>query len=123
MNRLRVLNKYETDFNLVLKLFWPRLTTNHLEIRNLLGKNQWDMRPYRSSDNESLIDEVINAIHRITCKLLVKLQNDATVYYDRMIWNISTLYSRSFGVPNKVRQLQANSFKNKKNFDIYFNSL
>ena len=85
MNRLRVLNKYETDFNLVLKLFWPRLTTNHLEIRNLLGKNQWDMRPYRSSDNESLIDEVINAIHCITCKLLVKLQNDTTVYYDRMI--------------------------------------
>ena len=61
-----------------------RLTTNHLESCNLFGENQWGIRPYRSSDNVSLIDEVINTIHRITYKLLVKLQNDATVYYNRM---------------------------------------
>ena len=40
INRLRVLNKYETDLNLVFKYFWPRVTTNHLESRNLLGENQ-----------------------------------------------------------------------------------
>ena len=109
INRNRVLNKYEADFNLILKFFWPRLTTNHLEICNLLGENQWGTRPHRSADNVSLIDEVINEIHRITCKPSVKLQNDATTCYDRMIYNLSTLCSCSFGVPDKVWQLQANS--------------
>ena len=40
INRLRVLNKYEADLNLVFKYFWPRLTTNHLESLDLLGENQ-----------------------------------------------------------------------------------
>ena len=109
INRLRVLNKYEAEFNLVLKLFWPRLTTKHLESRNRLGETQWGSRPHRNADNVSLIDEVIKEIHRITCKPLVKVQNDATACYDRMICNLSMLCSRAFGVPDKVCQLQANS--------------
>ena len=109
INILRVLNKYETDFNLVLKFYWSRLTTKHLESCNLLGENQWGSRPHRSTDNVPLIDEVINEIHRITCKPLVKLQNDATICYDRMICNLSTLCSRSFGASDKVCQIQANS--------------
>ena len=39
INRLRVLNKHEVDLNLVFKYFWPILTANYLESRNLLGKN------------------------------------------------------------------------------------
>ena len=39
INRLRVLNKYETDLNLVFNFFWIKLTTNHLESRNLLVEN------------------------------------------------------------------------------------
>ena len=102
INRLRVLNKYETDLNLVFKLFWSRLTTKHLESQNLLGGNQLGICPHRSVENGLLIDEIINEIHRITCKPLAKLQNDATVYYDRMMCNLSTLCSRSFGVPAQV---------------------
>ena len=109
INRLRVLNKYEADFNLVFKLFWPQLTTKHLESRNLLGENQRGSCSHRSAGNVSLIDEVINDIHRITCKPLVKLQNDATICYDRMICNLSTLCSRSFGASDKICQIQANS--------------
>ena len=108
INRLRVLNKYEADLNLVFKFFWPRLTTNHLESRNLLGKNQWGTRPHRSAENVSLIDKIINEIHCITCKPLLKLQDNTTVYYDRMSCNLSTLCSRSFGVPNSVCKLQVN---------------
>ena len=38
INRLRVVNKYEANFNLVLKLFSPCLTTTPLESRDLLGE-------------------------------------------------------------------------------------
>ena len=68
----------------------------------------------------SLIDEVINEIHCIHIKFLVKLQNDATAYYDRMICNLNTLCSHSFGVPDKVPQLQANSL-NKTEYKIQIN--
>ena len=103
INRLRVLN-------LIFKYIWPRLTTNHLGSRNLLDKNQYGTRPHRS--NVSLLDEIINEIHCITCKPLVKLQNDSTAYYVRIVYNLSTLYSRSFGVPTQVCKLQANSLNN-----------
>ena len=109
INRLRVLNKYEADLNLVFNFFWIKLTTNHLESRNLLVENQWGARPHQSAENVSLLNEIINKIHRITCKPLVKLHNDATACYDRMICNLSTLCSRSFGVPSQVCKLQANT--------------
>ena len=40
INILRAINEYETDFNLVHILFWPRLITTYLESRNLLSENQ-----------------------------------------------------------------------------------
>ena len=112
INRLRVINKYEADLNLVLKFFWPRLTTNHLKSQNLFGEKQWGTWSRRSAKNVSLLDEIINEIHRITCKPLVKLQNDSNACYDKIICNLTTLYSRSFGVSDKVYQLQANSVNN-----------
>ena len=45
-------------------------------------------------------------------KPLVKLQKDATACYDRMVCNLSTVYSRLFGVPAQVCKLQANSLNN-----------
>ena len=38
INRLRVIKKYEVDFNLALTLFWTRLEINYLESLNLLGE-------------------------------------------------------------------------------------
>ena len=40
INRLRVINIYEADYNLILKYFWPHKTTQFVEINNLLGENQ-----------------------------------------------------------------------------------
>ena len=41
INRLRVINIYESDYNLILKYFWPHKTTQFVERNNLLGENQW----------------------------------------------------------------------------------
>ena len=40
-NRLRVINIYEADYNLILKYFWPHKTTQFAERNNLLGEHQW----------------------------------------------------------------------------------
>ena len=41
INRLRVINIYEADYNLILKYFWPHKTTQFAERNNLLGENHW----------------------------------------------------------------------------------
>ena len=61
--KLRVLNKLEADYNLVLKYHWPHQTTHYAEKKNLLGGNQWGTRPRRSADTTALIDKLINEIH------------------------------------------------------------
>ena len=45
INRLRVINIYEVDYNLILKYFWPHQTTQYVERNNLLGDNQWGEIP------------------------------------------------------------------------------
>ena len=39
IHRLRVIVKYEADYYMLLKLYWPRLKTIYAERRNNLGKN------------------------------------------------------------------------------------
>ena len=38
INRLRIIDKYEADYNLLLKLYWPKITNNIAEMNNTLGK-------------------------------------------------------------------------------------
>ena len=114
INRLRVINKYEADFNLVLKYFRPHTATRKVDKEGLLGDNQWGTKPLWSAEQPVLIDELITDIHRVTCHNLAKLENDATSCYDRMICNLITLCSRSFHVPDKVYQLQTNALHDMK---------
>ena len=39
INKIRVLNKLEADYNLVLKYHWPHQTTHYAEKQKLLGEN------------------------------------------------------------------------------------
>lgn len=38
INRLRKIDKYEADYNLLLKVYWPKITNNIVEKNNTLGK-------------------------------------------------------------------------------------
>ena len=78
INRLRVINKYEADYNLILKFSWPHQATHNVERKNMLGENQWGDRPKYSSNIAALLNIVISDIHKISGRTLVKLRNDAT---------------------------------------------
>ena len=111
INNLRVLNKLEADYNLIIKYHYPHQTTHYVERKNLLGENEWDTHPRRSADTTALIDALINEIHRISYQSRATLQNDAAACFDRMIRNLSILYSRLHYIPDLVCRLQANIFK------------
>lgn len=38
INRLRVIVKYEANYNLLSKLYWKKLTAQYAEIKGTLGK-------------------------------------------------------------------------------------
>ena len=38
INRLRIIDKYEADYNLILKIYWPKITNNIAEKNNTLEK-------------------------------------------------------------------------------------
>ena len=40
INRLRIIYKYAADYNLVLKLYWPKIKNRIAEKNSTLGKNQ-----------------------------------------------------------------------------------
>ena len=57
MNRLRIINLYEVDYNLILKHFWPLKATSLAKRKNTLGINTWSARPNRNIDNATLFYE------------------------------------------------------------------
>ena len=59
INRLRGINEYEADFNLVLKYVWPHAATRKADKAGVLGDNQWGTKLLCSTDQSTLIDELI----------------------------------------------------------------
>ena len=40
INRLRIIDKYEADYNLVLKLYWPKITNQTAKKTGLLARTK-----------------------------------------------------------------------------------
>ena len=51
INRLRVINKYKVDFNLVLNYLWPHVATRKVDKEELSGDNQWGTKQYVARNN------------------------------------------------------------------------
>ena len=102
INKLKVINIYEADYNLLLKYFWPKFSTKARRRTNTLGENHWGCRPNYSADNVALIDEFVAEVYRLTFNNLIKLQNDAKAYFDRIINSHAMLSSRKFKVPDNI---------------------
>ena len=47
INRLRIIDKYEADYNLLLKIYWPKITNNITEKNSTLGKTNWEIEKDR----------------------------------------------------------------------------
>ena len=114
INRLRIINFYEADHNLILKCFWPNKATHLTEESKTLGENTWDARPNCSTEHDTLLDEIITEIHRLTYLSLCKFQDDTVACYDRIVPTHAMIYSRKLKVPSSVYQLAAHTLKDTK---------
>ena len=63
LDRLRVINKLELDYNLILKHYSYYLATYHVDKYLILEENQWVTKSRQNIDVITLLDEVIIEIH------------------------------------------------------------
>ena len=77
--------KCEADYNMLIKLYWPRLTTRYAERIKCLGKNQLETRLDKNSNDPCIIDELLLENSRIQHTVLLVKKNKELACYDRMI--------------------------------------
>ena len=105
INKLRLINIYEVNYNLIFKPCLPRKVTHHVDQHNLLGETQSGTRPLFSAENVALIDECVLEISRITCTTLEKLQNDVVTCFDWQVNTHAMLNSRKYEVLDQAYKL------------------
>ena len=77
IHRLRIINTYESKYNLVLKYFWPKQGMKKVESNKWLGNNQTGRRKNFCAVETATIDQLIIKTHRLTKFPLCIHQDDA----------------------------------------------
>ena len=102
IHRLRIINTYESQYNLELKYFWPKQGMKKAESNQWLGNNQTGGRKNFCAIETATIDQLIIETHRLTKHPLCIHQDDAMGCYDRIIRSHAILNSRKFGIPDNI---------------------
>ena len=102
INILKIIDKFEVDYNLILKLYWPKITNQAAKANSTLGENQMGTRKNKSATDAALINKCTIETARINHQALVIQQNDASACYDLIFANHASLNSRREGTPKKI---------------------
>jgi exonuclease III len=106
IHRTRVIHIYEADFNMVLGLKW-RMALYQAEALKQLNDGQYGSRPARNAIDPVMIEELQFEISRISRRMMIQTNYDATACYDRIIPNLAMLASKKFGVHPQVTKTNA----------------
>ena len=102
---LRIINTYESEYNLILKYFWPKVGIQKAEKNKWLGYNQKGSRPDIISIELACINEMITEVHRLMRTPLYIHQDNAKGCYDRIIRNHANLNNKKFLILYNVRKI------------------
>ena len=111
INRLKIIDKYEADYRLLLKIYWSTITNNIAEKNKTLEKGQFGTWKKKSSTDVTMINEFILETARIHQQTIAIQQNDTSVCYDRIIANHASINSLREGTPKRVYKLRANTLR------------
>ena len=76
IHRLRIINTYESDYNLILKYFWANKGMRTAKKKNNLGTIKQEGKKEMSTSETAVINEIILDIHRITQEPICSHQDD-----------------------------------------------
>lgn len=105
IDKLRIINIYETDYTLILKYCLHHKVTHHVDQHNLLGETQCGTIPMRTAETVALIDECVAVIIRISYITLAKVKNDAVAYFDYQVNSHAVISSKKCEVLDQACKL------------------
>jgi hypothetical protein len=112
IDKLRVIQLYEADYNLLLKIIWSRRVIWNAHNQGKLHPGQSGSRPGRNAADVIIQNEMKHTYARITKTVLGTIDNDAKSCYDRIPCNVAMLVSKYFGTPTNYCKVQADHLKN-----------
>ena len=107
INRLRIIHLFEADYNFVLILMWGSRLVHRADKLNLLHDSQFGSVPRRTTMDPIMMTQLTNDLCRILKHNLVRVNNDASACYDRIIVGLGMLAARRCGMPASAIQTHA----------------
>ena len=110
IHRTRVIHIYEADFNLMLGIKWQVALYQPKALKQL-NDGQFGSQPRRYAVDPVMIEELQFEISRLSRRMFLQTNYDATASYDWVIPNLAMLASRRFGVAKEVTQTNASTLR------------
>ena len=102
---LRLINKYESEYNLILKYFWPHKAAHQAEKSKIMGPHQHGGRKNHQAQDVVMLNEFIIDYHRMMHRPLLITQHDNTACFDRTVHNISNICNQKYNIPKSICKL------------------
>ena len=99
IEKLRIIQLFEADFNSTLKYVLGRKLLYYSEDKGLNSTQTHGSRPGRSAHDALKINTLTYDIGRLDKTLMITIFNDAAGCYDRMRHNLTTITTRRMGCP------------------------
>mgnify|MGYP000208384865 CR=1 FL=1 len=106
MEKLRIINIYEADLNLLLGMMFRQLT-RHGEANQAFGDETWGSRKGKSATDALLLKILTYLLSELTLTSLGSFNNDAKACYDRIVILLAMLRARQLGMPASICEIVA----------------
>ena len=100
--RLRRINKCESEYNLILRYFWPHIAAHNAEDAKIMGTHQHGGRKNHQAQDPVMINEFIIEYHRMMYLPLLITQHDNTACFDHTVHNITNICNQNYSIPKSI---------------------
>ena len=111
INKLRRLNIFESDYNALLKYFWPHNANKNNGTKINMGNIQYECFKGLKVNETATINEFIIDFHHMSHRPLTIVQKDLKSWFDRTVQKIFDICNRRMSVPKKVCHLTTQTIK------------
>ena len=119
MDKLRIINLYEADLNLLLGIIYRRAVYRAEELQ-ALGDEAWGSRKGKQTLDPLFLKLLSYMISEMSLTSLGSFDNDASACYDRMVVLLAILRARQLGMPESIGKLLV-EIQNKAKYHIKTN--
>ena len=116
IDKLRIIQLFEADFNSCLKYILGRKLLYHGEDQCINSNQTHGSRPGRSTHDALTVTALSYDLARLERLTMVSIFNDAAGCYDRMLHNLMTVTTRRMGCPKEAALCHARVLNSMKHY-------